>query len=162
MINNYNIIMKMLEESFEEDEIQGSKRIFFLLRMINYIMIILGILVIVASIYTYLLLKSFTIIDVAFIGIGLFIIAVGYFALKLRSSLIGLGFYIVITLIYLFCQLVACMVLASAPESVVNYIIEHSRSDLRPEIRPQVESYINSLRYVMGIMLIVTVLYFLS
>ena len=149
-------ILKM--ESFDEDEIQGSKRIFFLFRLINYIMILLGILVIIIAIYTYLLLKSFTIIDVAIIGIGLFIIGVGYFSLKLKNSLVGLGLYIIITLFYLFCQLIACLILASSPEAVINYILDHANPDIRNEITNETKSYVNNMRYIMGFMLVITVL----
>lgn len=144
-------------QQFDEDEIQGSKFVFNLLRIVNYVMMILGILVIVASVYVYLLLQSLSMMDFAIISIGIFIIAVGYFGLFLKDSLPGLSLYIVVALIYLFCQLIACMVIASSPESVINYIIDHSPSNERDKIIVQVQSHVKTLQYMMSLMLIVTV-----
>eukprot|EP01022_Parablepharisma_sp_SALTPOND_P021056 TRINITY_DN4001_c0_g1_i1.p1 TRINITY_DN4001_c0_g1~~TRINITY_DN4001_c0_g1_i1.p1 ORF type:complete len:233 (-),score=5.00 TRINITY_DN4001_c0_g1_i1:101-697(-) len=142
-----------------EDEIQGSKFVFYILRLVNYLMMILGVLVIVASVYVYLLLESFTLLDVAIIAIGAFIIAISYFSFYLKDSLTGLTMYIFLALVYLFCQLIACMVIASSPESVVAYIVDRANPSIRDTVISQVQSHVRTLQYIMGLMLVVTVNY---
>ena len=145
---------------FDEDEIKGSSFLFFIFRAVNIVMMILGILVIVASVYVYLLLQSFTNIDFGIICIGLFIIAISYFSFSLKDTLGGLTAYIVATLIYLFCQLIACTMIASAPENVVAYIISKANPKVQESLRPQVQSHVKTVQYLMVLMLLATVFAF--
>ena len=149
--------MMMQFNTIDEDEIQGSKFAFFLFRGTNTLMMGLGILVIVASVYVYLLLQVFTIIDFCIIGIGCFIIAISYYSFRLKDSLVGLSMYIGLTLLYLFCQLIASMVIASSPENVVNYILTKVDVNSRDDMRSQIEAQVKIVQYIMIVMLVTTV-----
>ncbi len=144
-------------QDYDEDEIQGSKFIFYLLRVVNVVMMVLGAIVVVASVYVYLLLECFTIIDVAMVGIGAFIFAIGYSSVYLRHSLVGISLYLFVTLAYLLCQLIACMVFASMPEKVVDYIVSKSSQSVKSTITAEVEGHVKTLQYLMGAMLVATV-----
>lgn len=140
----------------DEAGIQGSSSVFNLFRIANIIMMFLGALIGISSIYAYITLQTFNSIEVSLVLIGFYAICLGFAVYSLKDSLPGLTVYIVAALFFLLIILIITMIISSSNE-VFGFAKEKADPSVISTVDNQIRAQIKFFQWTFGLMLLFTV-----
>ncbi len=107
---------------------KGNKIIFVLFLISNVLLMALGLAIMAAGIYLFVLTSEANAFNFIFLFLGIIVCGLGVFSFRIRRSLYGLTFYLLMMSFILLAQIIVSVVLVCKKDAVIGWALNNTDS----------------------------------